>query len=71
MKYILLILLFFFNANTNANTTETPASFKIKEIYMAHPANFHFRVVSDNPGAWHCHNGPKEPAWSFINEADP
>ncbi|OEE67901.1 hypothetical protein A1OO_19380 [Enterovibrio norvegicus FF-33] len=67
MKYIFFLLVFCFSAHA----TENPGPFKINEVYMAHPANFHFRVISDNPEAWHCHNGPKNPAWSFVNEAAP
>ncbi|WP_325892215.1 hypothetical protein [Grimontia sp. NTOU-MAR1] len=67
MKYLISLLLLSFSTFA----AETPGPFKIKEIFMSHPANFHFRVISDNPDAWHCHNGPKNPSWSYINEADP
>ncbi|QMV16525.1 hypothetical protein [Vibrio spartinae] len=50
---------------------EYPGAFKISAIFMSGPTNFHFRVISNNPGAWHCHNGPKNPSWSYINENDP
>ena len=28
----------------------------------------HFRVVSNT--TWHCHNGPQNPAWSYVDETD-
>ncbi|WP_281826011.1 hypothetical protein [Vibrio nigripulchritudo] len=66
-RYGLLLLALF---SVNSNAVETPTPFKIDSIYMSDPNNFHFRVES-NSGGWHCHNGPKSPAWSYINENDP
>ncbi|EHK9101462.1 hypothetical protein K6675_004703 [Vibrio parahaemolyticus] len=71
MKFVNFALLVLVFNSPLSIAVERPEPFRIKEIYMAHPANFHFRVISDNPDAWHCNNGPKNPAWSYINEADP
>lgn len=69
-KFAFLALLF--NPPSSiAAEVEYPSSFKIKQIYMSQPQNFHFRVHSDDPNAWHCDGGPKNPAWSYINENDP
>ena len=53
-----------------AEGPEYPAPFKIRNIKVANAGNFHFRVISDSPDKWHCHNGPTDEAWSYINEND-
>ncbi len=55
-----------------ANAVENPGPFKIRSIKVAQPQNFHFRVIAEAlPDTWLCNNGPKNPAWAFINESDP
>lgn len=70
-KYVIAILLWSFCFSANA--LEYPAPFKIKSIFMSQPNNFYFRVSADytDPNAWHCDSGPKNPAWSYIDETDP
>jgi len=66
-KFLLAVTLFFFGVNVNA--AEYPTPFKISSIFVSSASNYHFRVES-NTGNWHCSNGPKLPAWSYVNEAD-
>ena len=49
-------------------TNEYPTPFVITKTKVADANNYHFRVYSD--GNWHCFNGPTNPAWSYLNEAD-
>lgn len=49
---------------------EFPAPFKIKAIFLSGANNYHFRVISNNPGTWLCHNGPINDPWAFVNEND-
>ena len=69
----LFYLVMSLGVSQSLSAAEYPGPFKIKEIFMSQPTNFHFRVVANyaDPNAWHCHNGPKNPAWSYINEGDP
>lgn len=53
----------------NVLSAEKPAAFKIDSIIVSNSQEAHFRITDS--GGWHCHNGPKAPAWSFINENDP
>ncbi|AZZ92105.1 hypothetical protein EUZ85_15765 [Hahella sp. KA22] len=56
-----------------SSAAEYPGAFKIKKIIVSRPDNFHFRVVTDsnNSDYVHCSGGPTNPAWSYVNEADP
>jgi len=67
LKRVLLLALFI---SSQAIAFEVPAPIKIDNIFMSSPQNFYFRVVSQSD-SWHCHGGPKSPAWSFINENEP
>jgi len=71
VKKVFIMLAMCFVSNI-VLAAESPGAFKIKEIFISQAENFHFRVVANytNPEAWHCHNGPKNPAWSYINEGD-
>ncbi|MBT8438200.1 MAG: hypothetical protein KJO91_00630 [Gammaproteobacteria bacterium] len=73
MKKILFMIIGSIYMSQALASIESPMPFKIKEIFLSAPTNFHFRVMADyvDPNAWHCHNGPKNPAWSYINESDP
>ncbi|CAH6910417.1 conserved exported hypothetical protein [Vibrio chagasii] len=71
MLFIRFLLLFFAIYSPFTVAFEHPAPFKIKAIYVSSPENFHFRVISERPDSWHCHNGPLNPAWSYINNSDP
>ena len=53
----------------NVYAVEYPTPFKISSIYVSSASNYHFRVESST-GNWHCNNGPKSPAWSYVNEPD-
>lgn len=55
---------------TQVMAFETPGPFKISSLYISHAGNYHFRVYSNKPSNWHCHGGPINPAWSYINESD-
>lgn len=54
----------------NVSAVEYPAPFKIAGLYVSHADNLHFRVISNNPSAWLCSNGPINTSWAYINEAD-
>ena len=67
-KYLVLL---FLAVSSNSMAIETPAPFKIDKIYLANAENFHFRVLRNTTdGTWLCNNGPKNPAWAYINESD-
>ncbi|XKY24171.1 hypothetical protein HKW97_17825 [Pseudomonas luteola] len=71
MKKIIFMTCFLLSSSVNA-ALEYPGGFKISSIHMANPTNFHFRVAQKaTDDGWHCHGGPKNPAWSYINENDP
>lgn len=54
----------------NVLAGEFPAPFKIAGLFVSDATNLHFRVNSNNPSAWLCSNGPTNPSWAYINEAD-
>lgn len=54
----------------NAVAIETPEAIKIDNIFMSSLNTTTFRVVSQSAN-WHCHGGPRSPAWSYIYENDP
>ncbi len=54
----------------DAVALEFPGPFKIKSIFVSGATNLHYRVISDNPASWQCHNGPTYDSWAYINEND-
>lgn len=69
MKMRILLAIAASMAGVNAGAAEYPTPFKISSIFVSSASNYHFRVES-NTGNWHCNNGPKSPAWSYVNETD-
>lgn len=69
--FIVLMFVFFLCVlHQEASAFEYPAPIKIQAIVMSSAKNYHFRVISNNPGAWLCSNGPTNEAWAYINEDD-
>jgi hypothetical protein len=72
MKKIMVGILFLISGLLvgTANSAEYPGAFHISSVFLSNATNFHFRIYSDNPGSWLCSNGPRNPSWGYINEAD-
>lgn len=71
-KIIVAFFLSVTSAMALAEIIESSTPFKISEIYVANATKYHFRIMADYSDStkWLCNNGPKNPAWAYINEAD-